>query len=96
MRSFRALASPVLVAALVAACAVPPERKASWYTRDGKPVAPDAVRAASKSCEADVGAATSGGAYRSTVEWGVAMLDCMRAKGFVLVYENPEELAPKE
>lgn len=94
MRVRRAAALAVL--SIVTGCAPTPKREASWYTASGAPADREAVRAAAKRCEPKVAAPTRPGLYRGTVAWGVAMLDCLRAEGFVLVYENPEEIAPAD
>jgi hypothetical protein len=96
MRSTRTLAALALLAALAAGCTPAPKRQASWYTAAGAPADREAVRAAAKRCEPKVAAPTRGGLYHGTVEWGVAMLDCLRGEGFVLVYEDPEEISPAE
>ena len=96
MRLSEPLAALALVATLAAGCATTSSRQASWYTTGGAPADRAAVQAAAKSCEPRADAPTRAGPYRGTVEWGVAMLDCLREKGFVLVYENPEEISPAD
>jgi hypothetical protein len=63
-------------------------------TEDGKPVERTAVQAAAKTCEPKIAAPTRAGLYKGTVEWGVAMLDCLRESGYVLIYEDPHEISP--
>lgn len=94
MRRPGTVAALALLAALTAACATAPSRRASWVTTGGAPAERADVQAAAKRCEPRVDAPTRPGLYRGTVEWGVAMLDCLREAGFVLIYENPAEISP--
>jgi hypothetical protein len=90
------LAALTLLSALAAACAPAPKRQAAWYTASGELADRKAVRAAADRCEPKVARPTRPGIFRGTVEWGIAMLDCLREEGFVLVYEDPAEIAPAE
>ena len=63
---------------------------------DGKPVERAAVQAAAKACEPKIAAPTRAGLYKGTVEWGVAMLDCLRESGYVLIYEDVHEIVPEQ
>ena len=90
------VAALALLATLAAGCATTSSRRATWYTTSGAPADGEAVRAAAKRCEPQADAPTRAGPYRGTVEWGVAMVECLREAGFVLIYENPEEISPAE
>jgi hypothetical protein len=96
MRCLETTAALVLLATLAAGCATTRSRQASWVTTAGAPADREAVRAAAKRCEPRVDAPTRSGPYRGTIEWGVAMVECLREAGFVLVYEDPEEISPQE
>jgi hypothetical protein len=92
----RIVGSLTACALLALACAPAPKRQARWVTEDGKPVERAAVQAAAKVCEPKIAEPTRAGLYKGTVEWGVAMLDCLRESGYVLIYEDPHEIAPEQ
>lgn len=85
-----ARALPFALAALaVAACSQTTSTRGRWVTAAGKPADPAAVRAAGTRCRERVQVVSRSGPGEN-VEWGVAMLDCLRSEGFVLVSDDPE------
>jgi hypothetical protein len=85
-------ARPLLlaVAALVlGACSQTTSTRGRWLTTDGKPADPAALRAASTRCRERVQVVSRAGPGESQ-EWGLAMLDCLRGEGFVVVTDDPE------
>lgn len=95
MRIPSALAACALLAFLAIACTPAPKKQASWYKPDGTPADREAVRAAAKRCEPKISMAAQPGLFKGSVAWGVAMLDCLRAEGYVLVYEDPKQIEPE-
>jgi hypothetical protein len=88
-------ARPLLVACAVfalLACSQTSSTRARWHTTEGKPADPAAVRAAGTRCRERVHVHTRSGPGEN-VEWGLAMVDCLREEGFVLVTDDPD-LAP--
>ena len=85
----RNLAIVFLAAAVVCSCASSTSTRNRWYTRDGKPADPAALQAARDRCRDRVQIATRSGPGEN-VEWGLAMVDCMRDEGFVAVTEEVE------
>jgi hypothetical protein len=79
----------LLAAAILCACASTPPIRTVWYGRDGKPADPAALRAARDVCRDRVHVATRSGPGEN-VEWGLAMIDCLREQGFVQVTEDGE------
>jgi hypothetical protein len=77
----------LLATATLSACASSTETRTVWYGRDGKAADPAALRAARDRCRDRVQIATRSGPGEN-VEWGLAMLDCMREEGFVQVTED--------
>ena len=94
MRIPSALAACALLALVASACtpAPAPKKQANWYKPDGTPADREAVRAAAKRCEPKISMASQPGLFKGSVAWGVAMLDCLRAEGYVLVYEDPKQI----
>ena len=86
----RNLATLLLAAAVLCSCAPSTHTRSRWYDRDGKPADPTALRAARDRCRDRVQIATRSGPGEN-VEWGLAMVDCMRDEGFVAVTEEAPE-----
>jgi hypothetical protein len=79
----------LLAGAVLCACATSTPTRSRWYGRDGKPADASALRAARDRCRDRVQIATRSGPGEN-VEWGLAMIDCMREEGFVQVTEDSE------
>jgi len=91
MRATRLL--PVAFGAFaLLACSQTSSTRAHWHTTDGKPADPAALRAARDRCRERVQVTTRSGPG-DNVEWGLAMVDCLRGEGFVRIVDDPE-LAP--
>jgi hypothetical protein len=84
-----AVRAALVAALLLCACAQTTSTRARWYTRDGQPADPVALRSARDRCRERVQVPTRSGPGEN-VEWGLAMLDCLRAEGFVRVTDDPE------
>jgi hypothetical protein len=80
-----------LLAALSCACAQTTPREVQWVTTGGAPVSRDVVRAAARECESHIAVRTRTGPFKGSVEWGLAMLDCLREAGYVQAYADPHE-----
>jgi hypothetical protein len=78
-----------LAALAVAGCQSKSSTKASWYTLDGQLADRATVKAAGARCREKVDVRTTSGRRRASLEWGLAMLDCMKAEGFVLLEAEP-------
>jgi hypothetical protein len=78
-----------LAALVLLACSQTSSTRARWHTLDGRPADSAALRAASSLCRERVQVATRAGPGEN-VEWGLAMVDCLRGEGFVLVTDDPE------
>jgi hypothetical protein len=92
----RAFAVLALLAVLAAACTPAPKRAAHWVTASGAPADRETLRAAIKTCEPTIPLRTEPGVFKGSAQWGVAMLDCLREAGYVLIYEDPSEISPAE
>jgi hypothetical protein len=88
------LAGFALLALFAVACTPAPRREAHWVTTTGQPVDRAALRAAATECESHVAVRTRTGPFKGSVEWGLAMLDCLREAGYVQAYDDPNEKAP--
>jgi hypothetical protein len=77
----------LLAGAILCSCATSTPTRTVWYGRDGKAADPTALRAARDRCRDRVQIASRSGPGEN-VEWGLAMLDCLRAEGFVQVTED--------
>lgn len=91
MPSARSLLLTLAAFALLA-CTQTSSTRAHWHTTDGKPADPAALRAARDRCRERVQVTTRSGPG-DNVEWGLAMVDCLRGEGFVRIVDDPE-LAP--
>jgi hypothetical protein len=63
--------------------------RARWYTLEGAEADPAAVRAAAARCRESRIVRDHAGPGNN-VEFGLAMLDCLRGEGFVRVTDDPE------
>jgi hypothetical protein len=81
----------LLLAGLAAGCTPAPKREVRWVTTSGAPVERDVVRAAANECEKHIAVRTRTGPFKGSVEWGLAMLDCLREAGYVQAYADPNE-----
>lgn len=80
-----------LAALALGACSQTTSTRGRWVTTDGKPADPAARRAASARCKEKVQVVSRAGPGESQ-EWGLAMLDCLRGEGFVLVTDDDPDL----
>jgi hypothetical protein len=88
----RALAAMALIAfALASGCAGGGSTRARWVKLDGAPADEAEIQAAGQRCEKKVPRYSQSRARWASVEWGVAMVDCLKAEGYVLA---PEEDGP--
>ena len=87
----RHLACAAIAAVLAAGCASAPQREVGWVTTAGAPAEREVVRAAARECEKHVAVRTRTGPFKGSVEWGLAMLDCLREAGYVQAYVDPTE-----
>jgi hypothetical protein len=88
-------ARPLLVAfaaSALLACSQTSSTRSHWHTTDGQPADPAALRAARDRCRERVQVGIRAGAGEN-VEWGLAMVDCLRGEGFVRIVDDPA-LAP--
>ncbi|MDH3684599.1 MAG: hypothetical protein OEP95_00150 [Myxococcales bacterium] len=75
------------IAALLLAlgCASETGSRAHWVRIDGTTPPQPELRAAARRCEEKVEHPTQSRARWNSVEWGVAMVDCLEDEGFVMV-----------
>jgi hypothetical protein len=88
-------ARPLLLAFAVlvlGACSQTTSTRGRWVTTDGKPADPAARSAAGARCRERVQVVSRAGPGESQ-EWALAMLDCLRGEGFVLVTDDDPDLA---
>ncbi|HVH06503.1 MAG TPA: hypothetical protein VNE71_10945 [Myxococcota bacterium] len=90
----RAFAGLALLAVAAAACTPAPKRDAHWVTASGAPADREVMGAAIKTCEPTIPQRTRPGVFKGSVQWGVAMLDCLREAGYVLIYDDPSKISP--
>ena len=80
-----------LAALALGACSQTTSTRSHWVTTDGKPADPAARSAAGARCREKVQVVSRAGPGESQ-EWALAMLDCLRGEGFVLVTDDDPDL----
>jgi hypothetical protein len=88
-RSHRRAAVLVLGTLVLAACASFSGGRPRWFTLDGKPADPAALRKASLRCRERVEVGSRTGPLEND-EWSLAVLTCLHSEGFVLLSAAPE------
>ena len=83
MTRFLAVLAALIV--FVLGCASETGSRAHWVRLDGTTPPQAELRAAADRCEAKVPRATQSRARWNSVEWGVAMIDCLKVEGYVMV-----------
>jgi hypothetical protein len=86
-------ARPLLLALAIlalGACSQTSSTRGRWLTTAGQPADPAALRAASTRCRERVKMVVTRAGPGESQEWGLAMLDCLRGEGFVVVTDDPE------
>jgi hypothetical protein len=74
---------------ILSGCAQTTATRARWYTRNGQPADPVALRNARDRCRERVQVPTRSGPG-DNAEWGLAMIECLHDEGFTRVTDDPE------
>jgi hypothetical protein len=86
---FRTAARLLVYTLVLCACAQTTATRSRWYTRDGQPADPAALRSARDRCRERVQVPSRAGPGENA-EWGLAMVECLRDEGFVRITDDPE------